>query len=268
MKGEIMTEVICGSSAAGLLKYSKEKYDIGKIFCIEDDYSIGNIRDDVFSEKRFNQMYSVFPETIEYMKSKIAENKNRFEEVIKQAQNGEPLRIWIGKQPFELCGICWFISELYKRCKPLPPMTMIKFPDTIRKENIIISFVGFGELSPEELELIMKNEEEVIPAFIMSEVEKWERLRKENSALRAIINGQMTSVPIDFYDSFIRAEIDKAEDEFKEAEIIGNIMGRYKFGISDELIALRIEEMIKSNELAPITKSDSLPYRRILKKIK
>lgn len=60
----------------------------------------------------------------------------------------------------------------------------------------------------------------------------------------------------------------KEGDKFKEAQLVGQVLGKYQLGIGDAWIALRIEQFIKEGLLNPITapEPDAPIYHRILQK--
>ena len=99
---------------------------------------------------------------------------------------------------------------------------------------------------------------------------RWQQLKKENAPLRAVVNRRLVSVPETFYDSFILQELDAEEDEFMEARVIGKVLGKYSLGISDSLVAIRIEQFIKDGMLKAVTHAGEKDpaYHRILKKLK
>jgi len=51
--------------------------------------------------------------------------------------------------------------------------------------------------------------------------------------------------------------------------VIGRVLGKYRPGIGDSWIALRIEEMIRAGKLEALTKAnkDMPTYHRLLKKL-
>lgn len=75
-------------------------------------------------------------------------------------------------------------------------------------------------------------------------------------------------VPETLYDAFIRREISAQAGAFQEERLIGRMIEKYKLGIGDAWIALRIEEMIRSGELEALTEpEEDMPlYHRFLKK--
>lgn len=108
-----------------------------------------------------------------------------------------------------------------------------------------------------------------VPATLrQSYAAHWQALQADNAALRAVVNGQLVSVPETFYDDFILREIAAEQEEFQEAMVIGRVLGKYRLGISDGWIAYRIEEMIHRGALEIVSEAekDSLSYRRILRK--
>ena len=84
-----------------------------------------------------------------------------------------------------------------------------------------------------------------------------------------MVNGQLVSVPEDFYDSFLLRELDALPDAFREAKLIGLTMGKYQLDVSDGWYAYRIEQFIQDGRLLPLTKPEegSSAYHRILCKI-
>ena len=242
------------------------------VFCFSNDLSTGDISGDCLSENRSNYIastYSLFREECVWYLDDLKETKKSLDDLIRRSSTGETIRIWYSDQPYEYCGVCWLLSELKKRVEKLPRICRIKLPNLVESENTMINYMGWGGVSPEEFYKFLALQKEVTPAFISAATFKWGEMQAENSPLRAVINGNVQSVPEDFYDSFIRKEIDKMEHEFHEAVLIGNILGKYQLGIGDIWIALRVEKMIESGILVPITqpKPGEAIYRRMLKKL-
>ena len=64
-----------------------------------------------------------------------------------------------------------------------------------------------------------------------------------------MINHQLVSVEEDFYDPFLRRELARMPTEFSQALLLGHTLGKYQLGISDALLAGRVEEWVRSGEL-------------------
>ncbi len=73
----------------------------------------------------------------------------------------------------------------------------------------------------------------------------------------------------DYYDDFIRAEIDRQPEEFYEAQVIGELIGT-QLRMSDTWIAGRIERLIDSGELTVAWEEEPgvRSYRRRLRKMR
>ena len=83
-----------------------------------------------------------------------------------------------------------------------------------------------------------------------------------------MVNGKLCTVEADFYDWLILRELEKQPEEFHEARLIGEILGKYPLGLGDFQIAQRIEEFISWGMLTPVTKpAENEPiYHRWLKR--
>ena len=108
----------------------------------------------------------------------------------------------------------------------------------------------------------------LLPAFIISCASHWQTHKVENSPLRTVLNGCLISVSEIFYDDIIRREIEIESEAFHEAVIIGRILGKYQLGISDTLVASRIDAMIQAGALEVNSEvaKDMPAYHRMLKK--
>lgn len=78
---------------------------------------------------------------------------------------------------------------------------------------------------------------------------------------------RLRRLPEDAYDFSIRRALAEAPREFREGRLIGDILGRCALGISDGWLAMRIEAMVQSGELAVAreAKADRL-YSRVLRR--
>lgn len=186
-----------------------------------------------------------------------------------RATAGEPLRIWYSSQPDERCGLYWFMAQLCAWNMPVGPVVAVELPDWEVKGETLVRHGGWGGVASEEWSRYVAAQKEVPPALIRGAAACWKELQAENAPLRAVINGTLQSVEEDFYDGFLLREIAAATDEFHEASVIGRVLGRYQLGIGDGWVALRIEELIRTGKLKPVSVApdDSPSYHRILKKM-
>lgn len=109
---------------------------------------------------------------------------------------------------------------------------------------------------------------EVKPALLNACAMRWKQLQQENAPLRIYLNGKLQSASENIYDSFILREVDEQADEFSEANLIGNVLGKNQLGIGDAWIALRMEKFIKEGMFTIVTtpSADDLIYHRTLRK--
>ena len=56
-------------------------------------------------------------------------------------------------------------------------------------------------------------------------------------------------MPENFYDSFLLRELERLPEEFLEASLVGNVLGRYQLGVGDGWLALRIEAFCRQGLL-------------------
>ena len=264
-----MLEVVFGRSAAGSLKQAMSG-GCREIFCMEDDFSMGDISGDGLGQQRrdsLQQLFAAFPEEQRYALEALRNTAGALAALTRRARAGEPVRIWADQQPFTSCGLCWLLTQLAARVERLPPVTVMQLPGLVRRGNTLVQYRGWGEVSPEELSGLADGGQQMTPAFLAMVRMQWQELQQQNTPLRAIINGRLQSVGADFYDPFLLRELAAMPEEFIEAHLIGTVMGRDQLGIGDLWLALRVEAMIEKGLLAladPASPGEGL--RRMLKK--
>lgn len=235
--------------------------------------SIGDISEAMPGQKRREAMQTLFstfqnPIIDEWISQVIEDVPFKLDTVLTRVSAGEKLRIWYSDKPEDLCGFYWLMEKLNAIDKP-GVVSAIKLPPFERRaDGSYESKCGWGEVSPGEWYRYLPLEEPISKEKMSFCSSHWKKLCHENASLRAALNGQLMSVPANFYDGFIRHEIDRETGEFQEANIVGIVIGKYQLGISDGLIAGRIEEMVKQGELEAVTQptADAPNYWRILKK--
>lgn len=237
--------------------------------------SIGDISEDIPGVKRrraLDWLFSIYPheddEEMPISDALTRALKPALNEILSRAAAGEALRIWYSDQPDELCGMFWFMTQL-TQLEAYGDVYLVKLPewDSNEQGNITLKS-SWGEVAPEEWHHFSELQRLAPPIFCQYCADRWRALQKENAPLRALLNGKLVSVPETLYDSFITAEIAAVDREFYEANVIGRILGKYELGIGDAWVALRIEEMIQSGLLEPVSEADKdAPiYHRYLRK--
>ena len=156
-----------------------------------------------------------------------------------------PLRIWSSDAPQEKCGLYWLVAQLEPLGWENLDVSLVELPAFLEREDgVVVQYRAWGEVCPEEL-------------------------RRENAPLRAVLNGRLVSAPETLYDFFLFQEIAAQPEEFREEEVIGRVLGVTQMPISDEFLALRMEQLIRDGLLEAVTQSEpgKASYRRVLRKV-
>lgn len=234
--------------------------------------SVGEIDGAPLGPKRrraLEHLLSVNPEEGKHTAGMLLkEAARRLSAVRSRALAGETLRIWYSGQPDELCGLCWMMSQLNHWGIDGPVLT-VRLPEweTVR-DGSLVRKNSWGDVAPEEWHRYLPLQQPVTPAMRKFLISLWRTLQEENAPLRAVLNGRLVSVPETFYDSFLCREIEAEGERFREAAVIGRVLGKYQLGIGDSWIALRIEEMLRSGALEVETEHarEEPVYHRVLRK--
>lgn len=177
------------------------------------------------------------------------------------AQNGEHIRIWYSDAPYSICGF-YFINSILENynCS----VSAIKLPKyEIKKKDTVVSYSSWGEINAGKFYKFLPLETNISKTEQRFFASRWKELQRENTLIRAVVNGELTSVNEDFYDYFIR--INLPDTEFVVARLIGQVLATYQFGIGDWWIGQRIRNMIAKEELE-IVLDNEFDYRKVLKK--
>ena len=238
-------------------------------------FSVGELADDCpdcLGEKRLAALHLLtdcYPaDAVDAASEMLAHARKNCETLLRRVRQGESIRVWCSSSPDEQCGLRWLAAQLVS-AKLTPAVTLVTLPAfEERRDGVVVSRTSFGEIAPEEWGRLAQNGVPLPKNYLLGLASRWAQLQAENAPLRAFVNGQLVSVPEDFYDSFLLRELDALPDEFREAKLIGLTMGRYQLGVSDGWYAHRIGQFIQNGLFFPLTESDadSPSYHRILRK--
>lgn len=237
--------------------------------------SVGNISETGIGAERkaaISFLMGIFPSPVFQVVDELLNNAHKsYAMLLERAQKGEPIRVWGSHSPDEMCGLYWLMAQLLPIGLEKLDITLVELPEWERRpDGCIVQYIGWGEVEPYrfgQMALLGKK----LPAnYLLSLANRWKELQRENAFLRAVLNGKLVSVPESLYDTFILQELEKQEDEFVEAQLVGQVLGKYQLGIGDGWIALRIEQFIRDGLLIPVTapEPDVPIYHRILQKTK
>ena len=176
----------------------------------------------------------------------------------------EPVRMWIcASDPAELCGLYFVCREM---ADTQTPLSVVRVPVQIEKDNSIVSYRNTGDINPEELGKYTEYEEpiSVLQRSVFANI--WSGLVSDNAPLRAVINGSLMGVPEDFYDFAMR--VNMPDGEFAIALLIGRTLSNMP-GIGDHWLYLRTQAMLKSGELVMVSAATGdHPYSAVVKRSK
>ena len=233
--------------------------------------SVGDISEDVPGPKRQAELlkwYSFVSDDMEEDCVTLLEQAQQaLDRIFAASRQGELLRIWYSDTPDELCGFYWLMARL-EEAGVQGPVEAIKLPRMdCRADGSVVSWRDWGEVGPGEWSHFLDLAQPVSPENRRGCQLVWQMLQRENAPLRACLNGNLTSVPVDFYDCFLRREIAQQQETFDEARVLGRVLGCLP-GVGDGFLASRIEAMVEAGELEFLTEppADGARYWRKLRK--
>lgn len=247
-----MLDICFGASECGMLKYALRKSHNGVTysFC---GLEFGKIDEENFIESRKKWIDFAFAICSPKERKKILkEEVARFNEIIETAKKGEILRVWCATTP---CAKSGFYHLIYNLQGIDCPILVVEMPASFSiyrsgDENVDHSW---GEVEPEMMEKAVLLQRELSKAERDTIASKWAKLVEENADLRLNVDGELTSVPIDYMDKEI---MDVAPlEEFKMVKLVGFILAHSRHGVSDSFIAERIETLIEKKELTVVKRA-------------
>lgn len=235
--------------------------------------SVGQISETGIGEERekaISFLVSVYPDIAsQAVKDLLDTARKGYAALLEQVQNGEPIRVWVSREPDAVCGLYWLMEQLRPLGLETLDVTLVELPAwEERPDGTIHQYTGWGEVEPYRFGEMAGLGKKLPLNLLRNLANRWRKLQKENATLRAVLNGQLVSVPESLYDFFILGELEQQEDTFKEAYLVGRVLGKYRLGIGDAWVALRIEQMIRDGLLIPMTTPEpGAPiYHRVLRK--
>ena len=234
--------------------------------------SMGDISDP-FSEKRAEFLQSLVmleSADLAHVGRELVESARRSRDrVLAAVEEGKPVRVWTSRNPDEFCGFCHLMTLLPKGAD----IRVVELPEYETSDREVRTYSSWAELDPMELGRFQSRERVLTDTERRYFARLWRELRRENGPLRAVVSGTLCTVGEDFYDGFILRGLHQEPlepESFHEGRLIGRILGKYPLGLSDSLVALRLEEFISRGILVPATApAEGCPiYHRYLRRVK
>lgn len=228
----------------------KEKIDIDpkNIICLSGMLDIGNIKEPIYSECRKQTLFEMNENSVvkdcEKEWNYLLENFERLKTCAKQ---GDTFRIWYSDAPYSICGfhyICYFLENY--ECE----IHSVKLPASLIVPDGLMTFSSMRELNPALLHHLLPLEKKLLPIEIMHYAMAWKEIMAYECPLRAVINGELTGVPVDFYDFMIRRELPNEEIRF--VDLVGKVLAHNQMTVFELWINSRVYDLIKNKEIKVI----------------
>ena len=235
-----MLNVCFNGSQCGMLKYAlKEKTTYSYT-----DLELGKIAPADFDEARrqwIDNEYAICSqkERIEVWE----EQQERFQLIIDAAKRGEELRIWVSSAPFAKCGYYHLIYSLQGIDSKV---FIVEMPTNIGIRQDCYDR-SWGEVHPAEMKQNLGLQRELTLDERSEVAQKWQKLIEENGELRLNINGELTTVSIDYLDNEILSYAPKGK--FKVVALMGEVLKNCKCALNVEFIPTRISALVEKGKL-------------------
>lgn len=241
------------------------------VFAFPLDFDIGDIQKDGIDAARFRELqkqsrFLCGREPLSTAEQIFENARNNLETIRKRMAEGEAARIWYSDAPEEMCGMIWFLAQVFS-WGSMAQVFGVKLPLWIWEdgEEDVTAYSGWKDVSAGEWHQYLHLQKEVPWTLVTYAAQRWKELQAENAPLRVVINGRVQSAAEDFYDVFIKKEIGAQEEVFWEGKLLAAMLQKM-YGVKDDWIARRITDMIQKGELEvlPMAKEE-WPHDRLLK---
>ena len=198
-----------------------------EVVCLGFLLDIGDIQKEITGSYRKNLILSLYNQNqwdgednyeseLQEMFEHYTSDLLRLQEYLEDC---EAVRIWYSDAPYSRCG---FYQVCQLLLKYQVEVHVVKLPEHVVREDCIVSYANWGEVAAEEFAGFLSYEKILTEDELRMYAQNWTELVSENAPLRAVISGQLISVPEDFYDFLIWKHL--SDKPRKEARVIGDIL--------------------------------------------
>lgn len=239
-----------------------------EVVCLGFLLDIGDIQKEITGSYRKNLLLSLYNQNqwdgednyeseLQEMFEHYTSDLSRLQEYLEDC---EAVRIWYSDAPYSRCGFYQICQLLLKY---QVEVHVVKLPEHVVREDCIVSYANWGEVAAEEFAGFLSYEKILTEDEFRMYAQNWTDLVSENAPLRAVISGQLISVPEDFYDFLIWKHL--SDKPRKEARVIGDILGTSMLEVGDWWYAKRIEYYIDRGDIL-IVEDSANTYARVIKR--
>ncbi len=234
------------------------------VYCLTLALDMGSLADmDAGMETRKEALEELFGQFPGVSGELWRQNTRALARLREAEQTHEPVRVWVQEtNPAELCGLYYLCHRLRHTAVPL---IEVRVPGRLSDGDSDIWIGSVGELEPERFGALAKTHGQTLGEQERGAcAAQWRALAAQNAPLRAVVNGRIAGVPVDFYDYALRANL--PEGAFKAALLLGRTLGSLP-GVSDRWLYLRLQAMLEAGELIEIAPaSDDHPYSAVIRR--
>ena len=243
-----MINICFDASVCGAMKHGLQE----KSTYIYNGLCYGKIHPECFEETRKLRIDRIYSLCSKRERNRVfKEEKKRFEDLIDKIKFDKEARIWYANNASDKCGLYYFIHTLQGiECK----IYAVEMPGNIGFRDADWE-KSWGEAEPEDFEECLSLTRLIDVEERKELSQKWEKLIAENSDLRVIIAGEVTSVPVDYLDDKIMEQA-PTNVEFKSGYLVGMALGRTAHYLSCGFAEWRVEELIKKGALIMVEENE------------
>ncbi len=214
-----------------------------EILIVEDDYSIGPLKNIVDEEKEVSRSEWLAALGIQLPEQDAVQ-------LIKEKLDAEPEEkaiIWIAPNNRDVCGYYRLVSELQSYKGRVSNIWLNNLP--FINEKMQVFYPNFlKEILPAEFLKARKLELEITSSTFETDPDEWTRLTEENSLLRLSDGGKKVSgKQADYFDKEIISAL--LNDWQKISRVIQAVKSKSKYHPSRSFLLWRIREMIDAQKL-------------------
>lgn len=154
--------------------------------------SVGHISQTGIGTEREEAIFlltGTFPDIASQVVEEMLDTARKsYAELLKQVQNGEPIRIWASREPDAMCGLYWLMEQLRPVGLEKLDVTVVELPEwEKRPDGCIVQYTGWGEIEPYRFGEMALLEKKLPVNLLRSLASHWVELQQENATLRAVL---------------------------------------------------------------------------------
>lgn len=243
-----MLDICFGESECGMLKVALRTKNIVMAY---NSLELGKIAVSDFETVRKEWNDHVFSFCSKRQRKKIlAEQTKQFKHILDAAKRGKDLRIWHASAPYSRAGFYHLIFSLQGiDCNVYHVEFPANAPGCLKGRYDR----AWAEISPLDIDTYLPLQKRLSVEERDAIAKKWSKLAEENTELRINLNGELTSVSIDYLDANI---VDLAPvGTYKLANHIANCLTGISHSLGDGFYCQRIEALVKQGKLEIVERS-------------